>query len=183
MLNMYSQTMESNEIRPFEKKRNIQPVDVSFLTLASYPLTASVFSERQPQIPDLFLDVKRSFSQIFKGRFYCEHTKKTQLKSSFLVTAQKRCFLCWGVWRRWATWASGPCFLVTAAWLPEGRARLEETTRAARCTPPASRGPPPSPRRHHLGGRADGKIKAKPRGETSNFCRSVQRHPPSPLKI
>lgn len=29
------------------------------LTLASYPLTTSLFSERQPQIPDLFLNKQR----------------------------------------------------------------------------------------------------------------------------
>lgn len=30
---------------------------VDQITLASYPLTTSLFSERQPQIPDLFLQI------------------------------------------------------------------------------------------------------------------------------
>lgn len=46
--------------------------------------------------------------------------------------------------------ASVLCSLAKAAWLPGGRAHPAETTPVALCTRPASRGPPPSPRRHHL---------------------------------
>lgn len=58
--------------------------------------------------------------------------------------------MCLAAWRRRGTLASVLCSLAKAAWLPGGRAHPAETTPVALCTRPVSRGPPPSPRRHHL---------------------------------
>lgn len=68
-------------------------------------------------------------------------------------TVQRQCCVCLAAWRRWGTLASVLCSLAKAAWLPGGRVHPAVTTPAALCTRPASRGPPPSPRRHHLGRR------------------------------
>lgn len=78
------------------------------------------------------------------GKYLHDSTNKSSLLDAF-VTVRRQCCVCWGAWRRWAMWVSGPCSPATAAWLPGGRARHGETTQVAPCTPPASRGPPPSP--------------------------------------
>lgn len=67
-----------------------------------------------------------------------------------LVTVRRQCCVCWGAWRRWVTSVSVPYSPAKAAWLPGGRVRHEVTARAAPCTPPASRGQPPSPPPRHL---------------------------------
>lgn len=77
-------------------------------------------------------------------------TKWNVISVILLVTVQRQCCVCWGVWRRWAMWVSGLCFPATAAWPPGGRERHGGTKRAALCTPPASHGLPPLPRPRHL---------------------------------
>lgn len=99
-------------------------------------------------MPDLFLN-KEFKSRLF---FFSWNENAKKIKRRF-VTVQRQCCACSAAWRRWGRWASAPCSLAKAAWPPGGRARRGETTRAAPCTPPASRGPPPSPRPHHLGRR------------------------------
>lgn len=83
-------------------------------------------------------------------RWFANTNTSNATEMMLLVTVQRQCCVCWGAWKRWATWVSVLCSPVMAAWPPGGRAHHEETTRVALCTPPASRGPPPSPWLHRL---------------------------------
>lgn len=60
-------------------------------------------------------------------------------------TAQRQCSWCPGAWRRWVTSAARPRAPPRAAWPPAaGQARAGPAP-MSQCTPPACRGPPPSP--------------------------------------